>query len=500
MFRFATAASTFALLLTTTAASADITPEEVWQNWQEWMTAYDGEITVGSEDRDGDTLNIENLAMLIEVPDGKVSTVLDALSFTDNGDGTVNVEMSPEYVIKVNSDPVDSEAMDLTMRLAQSGMKMRVSGTPEEMNYTLDADSYGLIIDELLAEGVKVPLDLSVIANDVTGTYDTATGSGMSMQYALNAASAIINMDFSDPETLGQGSFASTINGLAMTGKSDIPEGGISENPAMMLSSGLMGDGGYTFASSQSTFSFSEEGETLSGSGSSDGGALTVSMSEDGIAYNGITRGLNLDLQTSDLPFPLSFAMEQYGFDFLMPLTQSDEPQDFGFALNLTEFTMADALWNMFDPGTILPREPATVSFDLDGKGNWFFDLMDPEQAAALETAEVPGELHALELKSLNVELAGAKLTGEGSFAFDNADRVTFDGMPRPEGEVNLKLEGGNGLIDKLITMGFLPEDQAMGARMMLGLFATPTGEDELSSKIEVNADGQVLANGQRLR
>jgi len=50
------------------------------------------------------------------------------------------------------------------------------------------------------------------------------------------------------------------------------------------------------------------------------------------------------------------------------------------------------------------------------------------------------------------------------------------------------------------MSMGILPEEQAMGARMMLGLFATPTGDDELSSKIEVNAEGQVLANGQRLR
>jgi hypothetical protein len=37
--------------------------------------------------------------------------------------------------------------------------------------------------------------------------------------------------------------------------------------------------------------------------------------------------------------------------------------------------------------------------------------------------------------------------------------------------------------------------------RMMMGLFATPgDGEDELVSKIEVTGDGQVLANGQRLK
>jgi hypothetical protein len=36
--------------------------------------------------------------------------------------------------------------------------------------------------------------------------------------------------------------------------------------------------------------------------------------------------------------------------------------------------------------------------------------------------------------------------------------------------------------------------------RMMLGMFATPVGDDMLTSTIEVNAEGHVLANGQRLR
>jgi hypothetical protein len=36
---------------------------------------------------------------------------------------------------------------------------------------------------------------------------------------------------------------------------------------------------------------------------------------------------------------------------------------------------------------------------------------------------------------------------------------------------------------------------------MMMGLFARPgPGEDELVSKIEVTEDGQVLANGQRIK
>ena len=66
---------------------------------------------------------------------------------------------------------------------------------------------------------------------------------------------------------------------------------------------------------------------------------------------------------------------------------------------------------------------------------------------------------------------------------------------------VDLTLTGGNALIDKLIAAGLLPEEQAMGARMMMGLLAVPgQTPDTLNSRIEINAQGHVLANGQRIQ
>ena len=88
-----------------------------------------------------------------------------------------------------------------------------------------------------------------------------------------------------------------------------------------------------------------------------------------------------------------------------------------------------------------------------------------------------------------------------GDFTLDNSDMSTFPGMPKPVGAVNVALEGGNGLMDKLVAMGLLPEEQAMGARMMMGLFAVPgDAPDTLKSKVEFTEDGQVLANGQRIK
>jgi hypothetical protein len=114
---------------------------------------------------------------------------------------------------------------------------------------------------------------------------------------------------------------------------------------------------------------------------------------------------------------------------------------------------------------------------------------------------EQPGELNALTVKHLQVSAAGAELTGTGDFTFNNEDLTSFDGMPAPAGEANLKLTGANTLIDKLIGMGLMSEGDAMGARMMMGMLAVPgEGEDTLTSKIEISEDGQIHANGQRIK
>lgn len=154
----------------------------------------------------------------------------------------------------------------------------------------------------------------------------------------------------------------------------------------------------------------------------------------------------------------------------------------------------------MADPGGVLSHDPATLILDLTGTARLFFDIADPAQAAALAETDVPGEVHSVSLNDLTISAVGANVGGKGAFTFDNSDTTTIPGIPRPEGKLELSASGLNGLMDNLVAMGLLPEEQAMGARMMMGLFTVPTGDDQLSTTIEVNAEGQILANGQRLQ
>jgi len=73
--------------------------------------------------------------------------------------------------------------------------------------------------------------------------------------------------------------------------------------------------------------------------------------------------------------------------------------------------------------------------------------------------------------------------------------------MPAPDGSIDLRLTGANTLIDKLVEMGLVQDDQAMSARMAMGMvLKSAEGEDALEGTIAVTPDGKVIANGQRLR
>ena len=113
----------------------------------------------------------------------------------------------------------------------------------------------------------------------------------------------------------------------------------------------------------------------------------------------------------------------------------------------------------------------------------------------------MPGELNALTLKQLLVKFAGAEVTGTGDLTFDNGDLETYGGVPAPEGTINLKATGVNGLLDKLTAMGLVPEEDLMGLRMMMGMFVKmdPSAPDTMTSDLEFK-DKHFSVNGMQLQ
>ncbi|MCR8826837.1 DUF2125 domain-containing protein [Pseudosulfitobacter koreensis] len=510
MTRFArySSSTALAICLGSTAAYADLTAAEVWNNWRDYMSDVGYEVT-GAESQSGDTLTISDVRMRMEIEGegdtADTSITMDTLTFTDVGDGSVSVEIPAVSKITVDADPASGETFDMTLDYTQSGFVMVVTGDREDMTYTYSADTMGIALAELMVDDEAMDRDTaraSVTIADLSGVSRVMQEELRNVSQTLTTGPVTYDIAFTSPDDDGAATITGGMETLAFTGGGNIPTIDDPSDMNAMIEAGFNFLGEFTFEQGNSNIEFDgpDGGGTMNTS--SIGGALSVSMSEDGLSYSGSQSGLVLKAMASQMPIPIDLNMETLGFGMVIPVQKSEEPQDFGLTLALEGFTMSEVLWGMFDPQAQLPRDPATIAVDLAGKTTLDVDLLDPQAAAAMETSDAaPGELNALDIRTLTVEAAGAELNGTGSFTFDNSDMTTFDGMPKPVGSLDLTLVGGNGLLDKLVAMGLLPEQQAQGARMMMGLFAVPgDAPDTLNSTIEVNEAGQVLANGQRIR
>lgn len=481
-------------------AASDVTAAGVWADWQKFMNQYGFQTTVGTAEESGDSLIVTDFTANLAFPDGAVSQTIDQITFKNQGDGTVLITMSPSYPVTISGTDPDGAEFKMGMEVSTDGLAMVASGDDSKTSYDVAAETLAVTFTEAMENGEPIPMNLDVRMNDVAAEYTLSGGDAYAYTSSMTAANAVVDMDFEDAE--GKAIIKATFADVVSDGSGTAINLFGNPNMAMALRDGASAIGSFGHGAAEYNMDIDADGEQVTVVGSAASGVLNVGMGADGLSYGGSSTDTAFTISGSEIPFPqIDVAMAEYGFELLMPVLKSEVPNDFKLAMTMGDFTISDQIWAVFDPFEKLPRDPATISFDVTGKANFLFDILDPEQAAAFEGAEAPAELHALTINGLLIEAAGAKLTGDGDFTFDNSDLTTFDGMPAPTGALNMQLVGGNGLIDKLVEMGLLPDEQAMGARMMMGLFARPgDGPDTLVSTIEVKGDGSVSANGQRLR
>ncbi len=494
--RSALAASAALGALLGSPALADVTSQQVWENWQQMLDLYgEGNVTVGAESQSGGALTVSDLTIRVEDGTDTVSATIGQIVFSENGDGTVSVTMS-----EANPLDITMEGVSVPLTIRNTNLSMLVSGTVEQMNYAITADRYGIEATPGTYGEARINAG-TLFLEGLTGSYVSTTGDLREIDYAMTATAITLDVNISEPGGPGQVVMSGRIDGLQTEADLTVPADiATMENPDAVFVEGMSVEASYTFGASQYGMNVNADGDVGQGTASAAGGSMELAMSKDGFRYSGGAQQPRVSMFGFEIPFPVELAMDSYSYSVEVPLSKSDAPRDFGLAVALRGLTVNDVLWSIADPGQVLPRDPATVAIDISGKVRPLFDLLDPEQQMAAAQAQLPAEIDSLQLSGLEIRAVGAEVTGDGAFTFDNTDLATFDGFPRPEGSLKLSINGANGLIDKLISMGLLPQEQAMGARMMMGLFATPVGDDMLESVLEINAQGHVLANGQRLQ
>lgn len=497
---------TFARIFTTTSALAlfagpafaDLTAPEVWGDWKELLESYGAEIMTAGENQSGGTLTVSRLAAAFSVEGGSMSLELGNITFAEQNDGSVAITM--EDVLPFAVDVVDPEGKEgrVSFTLSQPGGRIVASGNTENLRYDFDYPT--MTISDFAIEGDDVPEDMPVTLDmaltSMVGFITLSSGDVRNYESESSIGSLTMSMDIDDPNQ-GTGNFSFAMSDISQTVRGTLADIQMDMSAAELAAAGLSQAGAGSYGPSTMNFAFDGPDGAFEMAAAAESGTLDVSFGADGMNYGGVTNGITMTVGGSAIPFPpLSFGMDKSEGRIIMPMVPNpDQEQDIGLVMTLEGLRIDNMIWNMIDPAEQLPRDPATLVIDLGGSVILTEDFTSPEYAEDMNAAP-PGTIESLDINAIRLKLAGAELTGDGDFAFNNDM-----GMPVPSGTANLMLTGGNTLLDTLVGMGLVPEDQAMGARMMLGLFARPgDGPDTLVSTIEVNEDGSVLANGQRIK
>jgi len=494
------ALSALSVLLLSTPAWADITADQVWQNWKALSQGYGQTLTVASEDRAGDTLTVSGVVLTSAIEGSETKASIDTIAFRETGEGTVEVTMSPQYPVTLSMTDPEGQTAVLNILVDQPGLRVLASGTEVETRYDIAAPIVNLGLSAPASETTPAETTGNLAIAGLAGTYTVSTDTQSRVASNLNADSVGLTLAIVDPTpgTGGTTNVTANVVGLTSTMQGVLLSPEQMEDMSAALATGFSTDGTFGYDSANLAFDAAGAADTAKVSSTFGAGTLTFGISKDRLAYGGTASAMKMIASGTGIPFPeLVVSFADTAFDLMMPVSKSDTPQDFRVLLRLADLAVSDEVWAMFDPAGALPRDPATLVIDTSGKAKWLVDIFGPE-AATMETA--PGELHALDIGDLTLRAMGAALTGVGGFTFDNSDTTTFGGMPLPTGKLDLTISGANALLDRLSQTGLLPQDQVMGARMMMGLFARPGEEaDTLTSTLEFRDKG-FFANGQQLQ
>ncbi len=602
------AAFVAAFLLGAQGVWADVTPEEVWQNWQDSAASQGQKVTAESTSMDGDTLTVSGITLRMSGDGGDSSALIGEMQFKDKGDGTVAIIMPDSFPVLLKLPAAKGIAgakpSELALTITMPDADITASGVPLALSYqsTLPTLEIAAEVTEGLADPATKVTVLARLAN-VTGNYlIEAAEAGKNLTEEFSAATLDLsvkstgNPDQDMAVTLsltGIGGKA-LLTGIPASGMGDM-EMALNEGMTMDFTAtygigsfdvagkdagapvkmnGTLGGGTLVMALAASRLFYDATGKSVSlnfsgtdsassdpvtfsatlantssklemtgsnwaniedfnaalkaglkvsgafGLGASsfdfDGGAadkktrMTASIGEldssfamdaARMHYDVGSKALKMTLSSPDLPMPeASLDLTELAVGFAMPLAKSDTPAPFNVLAKVVDLNVAEALWGMIDPGAALPHGPASLIIDIKGTTTLTRDLIEGGMAMAGGDSTPPGLLNSLDLPQFLLRLAGAEVTALGGFTFDNSDTQSIPGVPLPTGKIDIKAVGLNGLVDKLVAMGLMPEEQAMQGRMMLSMFANSSPDkDEITSTLEFK-DKHFFANGQQLQ
>jgi len=496
-----TAASVVALFALTPMAFADVTADQVWQNWKDLAAGAGQSYTPGAEQRSGTTLTITNLEIASPSAEGSVVGTIPLIAFTENGDGSVSIVTSEEYSLRMEAKNVSGGLTTNTILIGQQGAVLTAKGTPEAINYDYTAAALTVHLRDFVIDGAPQEMDFNVVVNNPVANYAVIPGDLLNITTTMAAQSVVIQAKGTAQDEAGRYEATGQMNGLAGASTGALSQVAVANGFSEMLAKGFATETALSFDNgSLSVTNTAVDGAQSLFETAMTGGNIHVSMDRARVAYGVGAKGVTLRGTDAGLPMGLpevSAAYDEASIEFLAPIAKATEPQDFTVNTRLRGLTVSEGVWALIDPAATLPRDPATLVIETSGK---LLPLVDLTGTDAMTGATPPAQIHALDINAVQLTVGGAEFKGSGALTFDNTQPPMLGGVaPMPQGKLSLTLDGANGLLGKLVALGLVDQNITMTFGMMASMLARPGATpDSLTSEIEFTPAG-ITANGMPL-
>jgi Uncharacterized protein conserved in bacteria (DUF2125) len=489
------AAPVFALLLGGTAHAA-LTADQVWQSWKDAGSLVGLTISAATENNSDGVLTLNGVSI---APEGVSGLTISDLTLTEEDDGSVTIAPGADIGVTMSGDTegfvkLTHDGLILTAREADGGLAYDYEAAQLDVAY--DSTYPGMSFDG--TEAPKVNAAGTVGFTNLSGVYSDTPGANRTFGLDLNADVLAYATSQDDPWMELKQTTTSETQGIELSFDFALPTtialAAIASPTdfATALNEGLSVSMSTKQGESNGTMKQENTFLPLDLTMQAGGGEATALFNKDAFSIKSLAASLNIESAAGALPVPVKVTSGPMEVEMTSPVVANEAAGDYAFVMKLSQFSLNEEAWALFDPNAALPRDAADVAIDISGKTK--IDI--PAMIAADEAGAPPvmPQPESLNITELGLKVAGAALAGTGAFTFDNSM-----GIPMPLGEANVNVTGANALIDGLIATGLMSEEDAMGARMMMGMFMVPSGDDALTSKIEAKEGMQILVNGQPL-
>ena len=493
-----------ATVLLAQSVTADVTPDDVWSSFAAYYEATGAQV-IGTPEADGADVVVSDSALLYRFPFG-VATLrvgLPDLRMTEQSDGTVDLVYPENFDLRFEVDVPSEGAGSLTLAVTQTGYDGSASGSAGDVTFAQSSE--GLKIEVKDIDFPEEDIDFSMVAqtDGYSVTSHVVTGDLVTTTTEMTNGAVDVAYVLNEPDG-GVVSNTGQFGANELKFETALPAGG---SDVLNLSTALAA-GAFLRGSADSVGGTSETITTIGNeifSEQSQTSGRTVSrfsIDADGLDLFAESEGVDFNMLIPELfPFPISGSMSGAVGGYQFPLMPSEDPQDVAMRLDLRDLTISDEIWGLFDPVGDLPRDPVSLNVDVAGTVISDIDLLNFETLESqFLSVSPPISAESITINEISMAAIGASILATGSFTLDNADTATFDGFPRPEGSAILNVSGANGLIDRLVALGVIGQDEAGMARLGMGFIARATGDDAFETRVDVNAEGHVNVNGQRMR